>query len=113
MEVEYRWPNLPDKLEVVFGAKPLPRVFTPEELRAIWNSCEDDRDRGFVSVILDTGIRVGEVASMTKRSIGPRYLRVRGKTGDRQVPLSEDVELRLWNLNIMWKQWPATQRLCR
>lgn len=68
---EYRWRNPMNGLEPTQFKKKLPRGFTPEEIDAIWKACASDRDRGFLSVILDTGIRLGELASLTKGSIGP------------------------------------------
>ncbi len=110
---EYRCPNPMNELEPTSFKKTLPRVFTPEEIDAIWNACAGDRDRGFLSVILDTGIRLGEVKSLTKGSIGPGYLRVDGKTGERQVPLSAPVRDLLQSLGdeeLMWlgRQGPMT-----
>ena len=44
-----------------------------------------------VAVVLDTGIRLGEVASLTRVDIGTETLRVIGKVGSRIVPISRSV----------------------
>lgn len=102
---EYRCSNPMNGLEPTPFKKTLPRVFTPEEIDAIWKACAGNRDRALLSVILDTGIRLGEVTSLTKGSIGPGYLRVNGKTGQRQVPLSASVRVLLQSLGDGERLW--------
>ena len=41
-----------------------------------------------MGLLLDTGLRVGEVAGLTLPDVGEYSLRVTGKVGDRQVPVS-------------------------
>lgn len=42
-------------------------------------------------VFFDTGIRVGEMASINRESLSPSGIRVSGKTDDRIVPISPGV----------------------
>ena len=52
---------------------------------------EVERDYTILAVLLDTGIRIGELASMTCGSILAEGALVTGKTGDRMVPMSPRV----------------------
>ena len=42
-------------------------------------------------VLLDTGIREGELASVTREALSPNGIRVSGKASDRIVPISPGV----------------------
>ena len=46
-------------------------------------------------LILDTGIRLTEVASVTKDNLGVDTLRVTGKRGQREVPISQELRILL------------------
>lgn len=60
---------------------------TDEQLR----NCAYWRDHALVRVALDTGIRLGELAGLTRDSLGDGVLRVSGKTGPRLVRASPQV----------------------
>lgn len=72
----------------------LPRVFTNGELRRIIAAATDPRDAAAVAVLLDTGVRIGELHSIRTERIeydeqqGTAAVTVNGKTGDRRVPLT-------------------------
>ena len=86
-------------------SKVLPRVLSRDEIDDVWGACENARDRGMVAVVLDTGIRLGEIAGITKSHIGREHLRVIGKVGQRQVPLTpavRDLLLSLGNEVDVW-----------
>ena len=50
-----------------------------------------ERDYAIMVVLLDTGIREGELASVTREALSPNGIRVSGKTSDRIVPISPGV----------------------
>jgi len=52
---------------------------------------KNDRDRALIYLILDTGIRSGEAVSLRKEDIKESYIKVRGKVGERTVPISDSV----------------------
>ena len=68
------------------------RTLEKEEIVRLFNVTTSDRDRAIIAVLLDTGIRVGELASLTRESIRGGRLLVNGKTGQRVVPVSDIVE---------------------
>ena len=69
----------------------LPRTLTDEELARLLEAPRSRRDTALLAVPLDTGIRVGELASLRRSRIRPRSLVVSGKVGDRAVPISPHV----------------------
>ena len=69
----------------------LPRTLTENETQHLLVSIDNERDYTIFVVLLDTGIRVGELASILREVLGPGGIKVSGKTGDRQVPISPGV----------------------
>jgi integrase/recombinase XerD len=76
-------------------------IFTPEHLKALLTACEREstptlcmRDKAIVSVLIDTGIRAGELCGLTLDHVylDPRdaYIKVLGKgKKEREVPLGK------------------------
>ena len=69
----------------------LPRILRSAEIRRLLGSVELERDYAILAVLLDTGMRIGELASMTPASASAEGVLVSGKTGDRIVPMSPSV----------------------
>lgn len=72
--------------------KRLPRALIDTEIDQLLRATESERDLAVHAVLLDTGIRVGELASLTRPSIREGSLLVDGKSGQRVVPVSDRVE---------------------
>ena len=74
------------------GRRSMPRVLTEMEIEALLAVARKPLLLALVMLILDTGLRIGEVESLTKQSIkrfaGRIVLEVEGKTGERGVPMS-------------------------
>ena len=85
------WPDITARAEV-------PRVFSDSEIDTVVSTAKTNRDRLLVLVLLDTGIRVGEMSGMRPSDLEGRWLRVDGKTGPRRVPISEWVAMDLMEL---------------
>jgi integrase len=91
----YNWASkrhgIPNPTHAIVPATParkLPRVFTMDELRRILDAASDPRDLAAITVLIDTGVRIGELASIRTESIDAEGLLVTGKRGQRRVPLS-------------------------
>lgn len=67
-----------------------PRSLTLEELGCLLLVPLDPRDRALVNLLVDTGIRVGEAVMLCREDIGAETMVVDGKTGQREVPISEE-----------------------
>jgi integrase/recombinase XerD len=107
------WCSQEDELENLVSEKTtrkmtMPRVdekvietFTSEQIKALLAACDKEvsqvwrvRDRAIVSVLVDTGIRAGELCSLTLDNVDldPRgaYIKVMGKgRKEREVPLGK------------------------
>lgn len=53
------------------GYKPRERVLSPEELRKVWNACEEDTFGRIVRLLILTGQRAGEVKKLSRPMIEP------------------------------------------
>ena len=96
----------------------LPRYYTREEIDRIAAAVLTDIERAVIALILDNGLRIGEVASLLKSRIKDDCVMVRGKRGWRRVPVSPEVIGMLKALgkgkgNVIWngRNGPA-QRFC-
>ena len=76
--------------------KKLPRqlleVLSSEEIRRMEDAARSERDELLVRTLADTGIRLGELLGLragdvVETSRGRYQLKVRGKTGERLVPV--------------------------
>jgi integrase len=70
-----------------------------DQIRDLERAAVTERDRVIVRLLADTGIRPGELISITgadlRRSGNRHYVRVRGKTGERDTPVSGALFARL------------------
>ena len=71
--------------------KQIPRFLEKEEIERLLAAAANERDYVIIAVLLDTGVRVGELASMTKADLGQAGVRVQGKSGARIVPVTPPV----------------------
>ena len=92
---------------------------TVEESDRLSNACETPTERLVVWTLLDTGLRVGELCSLTARNIlwQQRQLRVKGKSGRpgqktkvRVVPMSNRVRALLEHHFASEKTFPVRTR---
>ncbi len=79
--------------------KKLKEVLSRDEIDKIENAAELERDKLMVRLMADTGIRLGEMLSLRPsdlKEVGrERYVQVRGKTGERLVPVMPMLYTRL------------------
>jgi integrase/recombinase XerD len=94
----YRWAadelDVPDATRKVKAPKVdrfRPRTFRLDELHGLLEAANDEIEYALVTVLMETGIRIGEAWSMTYDRIRGDEMTVDGKTGERDVPLSQAV----------------------
>lgn len=70
-------------------------LLTKEEVEDQIDACNNPRDKAFVSVLWETGARIGELIDLTVGDIEDRNrgkkVTIEGKTGSRRLPLVESV----------------------
>ena len=88
-------PNIMAHVQPITTRTTFPRTLSTAELELLLAVATSSRDRAIILVLLDTGMRVGELASLTRGNIQKEGdltgARLRGKTGDRFVPISPEV----------------------
>lgn len=71
-----------------------PKMVTPtlelHEAMLLLNSATKARDRAMLTLLIDSGIRASELANLRRHDIKTETIQVRGKTGEREVPISEE-----------------------
>ena len=85
---EYGIPNPMLEVERTRLKKKLPRILTRTQIRAVWAACRDDRERALMGLLLDTGLRLGEVANLTRQDVGGLFHPGLRQGRGRWVPVS-------------------------
>lgn len=68
----------------------LPRTLTLEELSSLQSHCDNFQEECILHTLVDTKCRAGELLSMTRETLFPTYILVKGKTDERQVPITPE-----------------------
>lgn len=71
------------------------RTFTDQQLFTLFSLSLTPRESALLTLLLDIGPRAGECVNLTWDAITPGFVTLRGKTGERTVPLSETTYRRL------------------
>lgn len=106
----YRFGNqrcqVPDVIEKVSPpqrAKKIMPTCEPKEimvmLQSAHKSASSARDSALLTLLIDNGVRASEAAGLRHTDIHAETIRVDGKTGEREVPISEEARRQLLNLN--------------
>jgi len=87
--------RLPNPMEQVQSPR-RPKTLMPTleigELMRLLHSTESPRDRAIITLLVDCGVRAGEVCSLLKHNIKQETIIVHGKVGWREVPVSEETK---------------------
>jgi integrase/recombinase XerD len=86
----HRLPNPMDAIKPPRRPRTLMPTLEIGELMRLLHSAQDPRDRAILTLIMDNGVRAGEVCSLLKHNIKQETVVVCGKTGWREVPISEE-----------------------
>jgi len=90
MSSRHRIPNPMNAINPPRRPKTLMPTLEANELMRLLQSAQDPRDRAILTLIMDNGVRAGEVCSLLKHNIKQETVVVHGKTGWREVPVSEE-----------------------
>jgi len=78
--------------------KKLPRTLTLVEIGWLLLAPLSRRDRNMIMLVLDSGIRIGELVGLDREDVAEQTIFVSGKTGQREVPISEQTRRDLLEL---------------
>jgi integrase/recombinase XerD len=84
----YGAPNTAQQLAPPQRRHLLPRTLSDDQVDHLLRTPAGRRDRALLVLLLDTGLRVGEAATLTRDNIGATSITVSGKVGQRLVPIS-------------------------
>jgi integrase/recombinase XerD len=90
MSSRRRLPNPMDAIKPPRRHKTLMPTLESGELMKLLQSAESPRDKAILTLIMDNGVRAGEVCSLLKHNVRKETVVVHGKTGWREVPISEE-----------------------
>jgi len=76
----------------------VPASLSAAEFTCLFQATESDLERALVMLCADCGLRGGEISSLKVESIGYEFIKVTGKTGERQVSISPEVREMLFAL---------------
>jgi len=69
----------------------IPPSLSADEFTRLFAATETDQERALLLLSADCGLRGGEISSLKVESIEDEIIRVKGKTGERQVSISPEV----------------------
>ena len=78
--------------------KKIPYNLTMPEIGYLLAVPLSKRDRALIELLLDTGVRIGEALGLCKQDLLTDTIMVDGKTGQREVPISDSVREQLLDL---------------
>lgn len=62
----------------------------PREMMKMLNLAQNLRDRTILSIFIDNGARCSEIATLRRQNITEFTIKVEGKTGQREIPISDE-----------------------
>ena len=86
----HRLPNPMDLIEPPTRRKKVMPTLTSHEMMQLRAQAGCLRDEAVLSLFIDSGVRVGEAASLRRQNIFEDLIRVTGKTGEREIPISDE-----------------------
>jgi len=101
MSSRHKIPSPMDAINPPRRPKTLMPTLEASELMKLLYSAEDPRDRAILTLMMDNGVRAGEVCSLLKHNIKQETVVVQGKTGWREVPISDETRRLLLQIAAM------------
>jgi integrase len=85
-----RLPNPMDAIKPPRRSKTLMPTLEANELALVLRAAESPRDRALITLLVDCGVRAGDICSLLKHNIKQETVIVHGKGGWHEVPISEE-----------------------
>ena len=110
LRVFYRWAavrfGFADPLQAIrrpLVRRRVPLALTEAQVLRVLAAAVSRRDKALLTLLLDTGMRLGEAHSLTWSDVGVDVLVVDGKVGRRQVPISSWALWVLMGVELPWR----------
>lgn len=87
---QYKTPNPMEMVAPPHCPKKIMATLEAQQMMRILSSASNLRDKVILTLLMDTGMRTSELASLRKQDIGADTVQVRGKCGERQIPISDE-----------------------
>lgn len=87
--------QMPNPIELIDLHRPIniyKPTLEPDEMFRLLSSATTLRDKAILTLLMDTGMRASELAGLKKQHILTEEVAVFGKTGWRNIPISEDTK---------------------
>ena len=94
----HRFLNPMDLIDPPTRRKKVRPTLSSQEMNHLTSHAQNLRDRALLSLFIDSGPRASEAASLRKQNIFEDYIKVDGKSGERQIPISEETRRLLLTL---------------
>ena len=91
-------PNPIAKVTAPRCPKKVMATLEPDQIMRLLQSASTLRERAILTLLVDTGIRTGEAAGLRKQDVKENTIGVRGKCGERELPISDETRRLLLTL---------------
>jgi len=86
----YRLPNPIEQIARPHRPKKLMPTLEPRQIMQLINLASNLRDKTLVTLFADTGGRLDEIRGLRKQDVRDDSIKVDGKTGEREIPISDE-----------------------
>lgn len=94
----YNFPNPIELIDPPRCPRKVMATLEADQTMRLLNSASNLRDRTILTLLVDTGMRSAEEAGLLKQDIKAETVIVRGKTGEREIPISDETRRLLLSL---------------
>ncbi len=94
----HKFPNPIELIDPPRCPRKVMATLEAEQTLRLLNSASNLRDKTILTLLVDTGMRSTEVAGLRKQDIKAETVMVRGKSGEREIPISDETRILLLNL---------------
>lgn len=85
-----RLPNPMELIDAPRCPKKVMPTLEPRQLMQLLDLPNNLRDRALLSIFIDSGGRCAEICTLRTRNINENTIKVTGKTGEREIPISDE-----------------------
>lgn len=99
LKKRHHFPNPIELIEPPRCPRKVMATLEPHELMMLLAAASDLRELAIITLLIDTGMRTSEAAGLRKQDIKTTTVVVCGKTGEREIPISDETRRLLLGLH--------------